>query len=303
MRTLRNIIGIGLAAALSLSGVLGTAVHAIDPPLAATISPVDYHHTVDPGQVITEELIFLNNGQTAYDFVVYAAPFSVDDKYRSNFDDATRPRADAYRWVQFTQTKWHVGPRETVHVPFTITVDKNASPGGHYGTIFAEVQPDSSEGSISRKKRLGAILYTTVKGEVIQGGEVRKIATAGYHAEPMISSVVSVTNTGNTDYKLDTELTVSDLFGNKMHQATGVNYVFPSSIRDVTVSWDSAPWFGVYKVKVSATALGKTTTQESVVFIAPYWLFVLLGLGILLGAIDVLRRQKRRKTARRRHTN
>ena len=58
------------------------------------------------------------------------------------------------------------------------------------------------------------------------------------------------------------------------------------------MSYDGAPWFGIFKVKTEATVMNNTTVTESYALIAPYWLFLVIGLAILLGAIDVVRRKK-----------
>lgn len=290
----------GLAFALLL-GIGGASQAFAEDPLASiTLSPVDKHYTVKPGETITDNYVILNDGQMPYDFLTYAAPYSVQDKtYDPNYDDTAAPRADVYKWVAFTQGKWHAGPRERVVVPFTIRVPENASPGGHYGVLFSETQPIDNNGSIVRKRRVGCVVYITVEGNNTVKGELKDIAIDWYQPNAPLTSKIEIQNTGNSDFPVTTRLVVKDLFGNTKYTHDEERYVLPETTRTIDLAWDSSPWFGLFTSTVSVTMLGKTETKSQLTLVAPYWLFLLVGLGILLGAIDVVRRKQ--STASRRH--
>ncbi len=292
----------GLSIALLLGFGASQTACADDPLSSITLSPVDKHYTVEPGEVVTDNYVILNDGQTAYNFVTYAAPYSVQDKtYDPNYTDTTAPRADVYRWVEFGQSKWHLNSRERTVVPFTIRVPKTASPGGHYGVLFSETQPaEASEStSLIRKRRVGCVVYITVKGDNKVSGELKQIDISQYQSRQPLTTSVAIQNTGNSDFPAQLTLSVSDLFGNVKYSHDEERYILPETTRNTDLNWNDSPWFGLYKVKVSVAMLGKTTTEEKLVFIAPIWIFLLIGIGILLGAIDVLRRRKQLPSLRR----
>ncbi len=290
----------GLMVALLLAMSTASSAFAEDPLSSITLSPVDKHYTVEPGEVINDSYIILNDGQTPYDFTTYAAPYSVQDKtYDPNYDDTTVPRADVYKWVAFSQAKWHAGPRERLTVPFTIRVPENASPGGHYGVLFSETQPTDNQGSIVRKRRVGCVVYITVKGNNTVKGELKSISTPWYQPYAPLTSTVEIQNTGNSDFPVTSSIVVKDLFGNTKYSHEEERYVLPETTRIVDISWEGSPWFGLYTTSVGVTMLGKTQTKNQLVLIAPNWLFIVIGLGILLGVIDVMRRRKSSTSVRR----
>lgn len=287
----------GLLVALSF-GVVGHGVaYAEDPDVGITISPTDKHYTANPGDTITDTFTILNDGKTAYDFTVYASPYSVTDRtYDPNYNDVT-PRGDVNKWAALPQTKWHATARQTLTIPFTIKVSSTASPGGHYGVLFAETEPTGG-GTISRKDKVGMIVYVTVNGEVQRGGSVKNINVSAYQPYSPITATTAVQNTGNTDFPVQTTMAVADIFGNVKYSRQDERYVLPGTTRDASFSWDQSPWFGVFNVKMSVTILGKTTHKDQLIVVAPYWLFIVFGLGIMLLAIDFLRRKRKKVKSR-----
>jgi hypothetical protein len=249
------------------------AAYADDPQESITLSPTNKRYEVDAGSTITDDFIILNDGQTAYDFTVYSNPYSVDaTTYDPDYTNVPT-NADAYTWVSFAKTTWHAGPRETIHVPFTLRVRPDAAPGGHYGVIFAEVQPAGSQQGINlaRKKRVGMILQVTVNGNVILKGETKNITTDWFQNQAPLTSSVSVENTGNTDFVAHITYDVADIFGTKKYSAAKDFTIFPKTTRPIEVGWDKAAWLGLYKTTVTSKVLDKTTSHQSYVLMAPTW--------------------------------
>lgn len=263
-----------------------------------TLSPVKKTYELKPGQTIEDSITILNDGRTAYDFVVYAAPYSVtDSSYVPDFTtDKTSPNTDAYTWVQFPQTNWHAEPRQTLTIPFTIHVKQDASPGGHYGAIFAETQPLKEDGgNIARKKRVGSIIYATVSGDVNMAGRVTSLDIPWFQSSAPLITHAAVENTGNTDFSAAVSYQVSDVLGSVKYTSQKDYAVLPSTTRDVSQQWDSAPWFGLYKVHISTEVLGQKTEKNSYVLIMPKWLILLLVIVLAIGVVYVF--WHRKKTA------
>ena len=287
-------VGLGLGIALVLIGgsVMPSRAGAADLLEEITISPTEKHFELNPGETVSDSLVVLNSGQVAYDFLSYTSPYSVaNGSYNAQYDVNT-PRSDAYKWVQMDTTKWHADVRQTVTIPFTIRVPADASPGGHYGVIFAETQPAGETSGIVRKKRIGMVLYVKVKGDVVNEGQVTSIATNWFYSHAPVTATVSVEDKGNTDFVAQTKMTVTDLFGGVKYTASNEHNILPGTTRDIPITYDNPPWFGLFKVKVDATVMGATETRETYVLVAPYWLFVVIGLAIVLGAINVVKRKK-----------
>jgi len=289
----------GLLAALSFGIIFSPVSKAATTDTASaegiTLSPVDKRYSVDAGLTKSDTITVLNDGQVAYDFLVYGAPFWVKDaQYTPDFA-SERANADAYKWVRFPQSKWHIEPRQTINVPFTVTVPKDGAPGGHYGAIFAEVQPADAGGGVARKKRVGSILYVNVNGKIQRAGETESISIDWLQNHSPVRANVRVNNTGNTDFPAKQSLTVANVFGHIVYQASQEVSILPDSPRSIILEWSKVPWLGFYKATVTSTVLDKTTTKGSYVLVAPVWFLVLVIFVCGAGVVYAIRGRKPRR--------
>lgn len=296
MRVLRiTAITIFSVVAVSL-GVNTTVVRAADPIESITLTPTSKTYKVDPGQTLEDTITVLNDGETAYDFTVYTAPYSVaSGSYDPSFT-STASNADAYTWIQFKQTTWHVESRQSVKVPYVVHVKANASPGGHYGVIFAEVQPsDTSSGStLARKKRVGSIIYATVSGDVRLAGASKGTSIGWFQSSAPVKITTSVENTGNSDFNTSVVYQVSDIFGSVKYSLQSEYTVLPYTTRDMTLNWEEAPWFGLYKARVTTSFLDQKNITESYVLVMPIWMLLLVGAVVVSGGIYAIWRWSNR---------
>lgn len=267
-----------------------------------TLAPVSSKYKADAGKTITDKLTIVNDGKTAYDFIVYSRPYSVtNEKYEPNFTD-TPANADAYGWVRFAKTKFHLEAGATVEVPYTVSIPKDAAPGGHYGVIFAETQPAGEQtgaNSVVRKKRVGSILYATVNGEYITSGEVVSTTIPFWQLQPPLHAESLVKNTGNSDFTNDIVYTVKDVFGNVKYKEAKQYTVLPQTTRNISFDWQGASWFGFYKVELEQTVLGKKTSESNYVLILPRYIPILIAVFVLIGGFYAWFRRKNTRTKKK----
>jgi len=283
----------------ALSGLLLSfqTAHAAASRESITLSPTSANLTIDAGKSVSGKLTIVDDGTTDYDFLVYARPYSIQN---NNYDDpnftAITNTADSYQWVQFPQTKFHIKAGQTEYVNYVVSVPANAAPGGHYGVIFAEVQPTGTAagGTITTKKRVGMVMYTTVNGAVTLAGTSAGSSVPFWQAEAPLHTTVAAKNTGNTHFTDTVQLTVSDLFGHAKYQATKEYVVLPQTTRTMSVDWQTAPWFGLYKVAIQQKFLKQSTTTEGYVLMMPRYIPVVVIVIVLIGGTyAVLRRRKK----------
>lgn len=279
--------------------VIFTPAHAqsTDNRESITMSPTNSQYTTSVGGVINDKLTIVNDSKTAYDFIVYARPYSINNNQYNNPDFTTLTKsADLYAWVQLPQAKFHAEPNTTTYVNYSISVPANASPGGHYGVIFAEVQPSETKVSgnqIIRKKRVGSIVYTTVNGAVKLSGDVGTGSIPFWQVQPPLHTTVVTKNTGNTHFTSNAVLSVHDIFGNLKYQSKKNYFVLPNTVRTIDLNWDKAPWFGFFKVSTEQTFLDKTYKSEGYVLIMPRYLPVALILVIVIGGVYAVARRRK----------
>lgn len=274
---------LGLMVGLAVFSLVPLPVSAVDDSQRANtesilMSPASKRYDVKAGESLTDTLRVVNDGQVAYDFSVYARPYSVNDEsYVPDFT-AEAQNADAYKWVNFEKTSFRLEPGAFVEVEYTIRVPANATPGGHYGVLFAETQPSSDQAgqSVVRKKRVGSILYATVDGNVTQSGKSLGITIPflQYNAPLAVSERVS--NSGNTDFIVKTNVEVADIFGGVKYRGQRESAVLPSTTRNVVSNWQSPSWIGLYKVTYSSNFLDTKQSSTHFVLLVPVWVYVTL---------------------------
>ena len=274
----------GLFVAALLVAGASLSVSAQENRESITLSPAQRLVKVNAGAQHKDELTVVNDGTVAYDFVVYARPYSVKGSgYEQDFQ-STPPNADVYSWTRFEQTKYHLEAGKSVKIPFTITVPADAAPGGHYGVIFAQTEPvTTGSNSVIRKKRVGALMHVTVNGEYKMGGEATLFETPFWQLEPPLRATVEAKNTGNAECINTTQLTVRDMFGNVKYDAKKEFIILPKTTRTMHLEWQKSGWFGLYKVETKQTFLGKTAGEMQYVLMMPRYVPLVVILFILIG--------------------
>lgn len=259
------------------------------------LSPVKKDYKFDAGSSHADSVTIINDGAVAYSLKVYASPYSVTgEDYTPDFF-TTRKNTDIDSWVKFGQSTYKLEPGASVTVPYTIVVPADATPGGHYGVIFAETQPATGQretSSVERKKRVGALLYATVNGTYQMGGTFKGVRTPGLQFTSPLKSELTIENTGSSDFDVDTVFAVSDIFGSRKYTDTKEYRLLPKTERKIQLSWPKSPGFGLYEVTVSAKFLDKQTTKTSYVLMAPIAFYMVFVIGLLIGVIYFV--QKRR---------
>jgi hypothetical protein len=284
-----------MACLLSLASLTGFAAAQESEVDSITMSPVSQYYHINAGESKSNTLTVINDGKKAYDFIVYARPYSVNnEKYEPNFTK-TPTNADVYGWVQFPETKYHLEPGKSTKVKYTMAVPAEAAPGGHYGVIFVETQPATAAttNSVIRKKRVGSIIYATVNGQYKNAGEALSAEIPFWQVQPPLHTSVSVKNTGNADFITETRMAVKDVLGNVKYETTKQHPVLPQTTRKITIDWVGASWFGLYKVDLAQKVLGKTTTTSGYVLMMPRYLPIALLVVILIGGIYAWYRHKK----------
>jgi hypothetical protein len=260
------------------------------------LSPTNKRYELVAGSTKSDSFKITNDGKSEYTFVVYARPYSVNNEdYTADFDSSFK-NADAYKWVQFEQPSYQIKPGQTIDVAYTIRVPANATPGGHYGVLFAETQPQESttEGTaILRKKRVGAILYATVKGDVTTSGSFVGPDVPLLQFSSPLTIAQRVKNSGNTEFEVSHSVVVSDVFGGVKYRTDKRQFVLPDTTRRLVNDWASPSWIGLYKVEQQADFLDTKKSSVNYVLIVPVWVYLMLGLLIGGRVLYAVARRKR----------
>ena len=287
------VLGVVLGLALTL-GLAVPSAHAADGKDSVAISPGMQQIEAKAGTTKTGKFTVINDGATPYKFIVYSRPYSVtNENYDAQFEKTSK-NTDLYQWVKFAQVSYHLNPGERIEIPYDLHIPATAAPGGHYGVIFAETQPESGQdASVLRKKRVGSIVLATVDGAVKRDGRVWNSVVTFWQTSPPLSASNRVENSGNTDFQANVLTKVTDLFGSVKYSEQKNYVVYPGTIRNITFQWKDAPWFGLFKVNQTVTVLNTPTNTSHFVLMTPRWLALVVLILVIVGEGNAMLQRKR----------
>ena len=284
------------------------AEEAKKPDVWLQISPVSNRVTLEAGKTFEYTMTVENIGAKAFSYKVYAAPYSVTSgSYEINFSNET-PRTQITRWISFKDKdgSWTDGytakikPGKKQTVEYRVVVPDDIPEGGQYATIFAESIPssDSTSGSttgIKTVSRVGLVIYARTNGTTNENAEITDHYLTNFLTEGSIDSGAKITNAGNTDFEATYSLVVKSLFGKTLYEKSIVNDVLPDTSRDVQLTWEDTPLFGIFHVTSGVTALSQTDNKVKIVLVIPVFMIIItiILLTILVAWLIIL--VKRRK--------
>lgn len=292
-----------LSALLLITGIIGFASHA----LALTISPARIELTGNPGETITGEFTLVNNQENAATF--YSSTNNFESSGDTGTPSFTSGTVDLASWIQI-QPQVTLAKGETVKVPFTITIPKDADAGGHFAAMFLSTNPTvPSGGQVSIGAKIGTLILLRVSGDIKEGGGVTAFGTENnqlvFTSLP-VHLQYKFNNTGNDRVEPYGNVIIRDTVYLKTKTLPGnssIGNVLPGSSRRFTVIWgdNSTPppsqtdFFGSVAYETQHFALGMYTAQLSlqygssgradaskIFFVLPWQLLIVVGIILLI---------------------
>lgn len=278
-------VAIFLATLACLVGAPMPALADSNPNKGLFVSPLRDYITVDANKIHRGELTVANYSDNPIDITLSVEQFSVSDyAYDYTF---TPPRED---WVKLAVTSAQLQPGKSQRVPYTIAIPPDATPGGHYFTIFA-----STSLSPGSRVQAAAILYVTVNGDLKHSSEIIKDDIPFIAVGNTIPYKFDVKNTGNDHFFI---FLTGQLEGLTAKPATTepANILLPNTTRTVTGKIPAPILPGIYKITVGYKTDGNVTQQRSkyIVYVPPWFIAIPIGLILILATLH-RRRQRQPK--------
>ena len=275
---------------------------------ALEIGPPLLNISGDPGQVIkatislrdvTDGDLIVNN--QINDFV--AGGEDGTPKIILNADTSATDPYSIRQWIT-PVPQMLLKSKEIRVIPITITIPKNASPGGYYGVVrFTGTPPQLKDSGVSLAASLGALIILRVNGNAKESLSVEQFF-ANTNNQPTSTTPISlfesapitfverIKNSGNVHEEPAGQVVVTDMFGKKV-VTLGVNQpvhdVLPGSIRRFESSLDSTNigsriLFGLYHAKLEVTygTNKQTLTSEISFWVIPYKAILASIIGLVL---------------------
>ena len=139
---------------------------------ALTLTPVKVEIAGDPGQTLSGEIDLYNEQADGKLFYI-----SYENFEPGNDEDGS-PKfvgggSDLATWIQ-TDASVSIVQNEKKTIPYSITIPKDALPGGYFGAIFFGGQNPSvlENGQVSVGGKLGTLILLTVRGGIENGAGI-----------------------------------------------------------------------------------------------------------------------------------
>lgn len=182
-------------------------------------------------------------------------------------------------WFGVSKVPIFIRAEQSVSVPFTLRVPKDAEPGGHYGAILIGTEPPPKTGgsSVRVSSQLTSLFLVRVNGDVKEEGGIRSFSTEQtLYQEPHANFTLRFENKGNVHLLPQGDIVIYNMWGKErgrilINQEADFGNVLPRSIRKFTFEWAGEQNFfdmGRYKA-ITTLAFGekeKTTVYREISF-------------------------------------
>lgn len=266
------------------------------------VSPTKLTLTADPGQTLNGKFTILNPGTEPVDYKVYVKDFRIrNEDYEKDFMPAEGTESPV-SWFTVTNETMRLGTNGRRELDYQIKVPANAVPRGYYAVIFAEtIDPAANTTGVARVKRVGTLVYLTVKGGSIERGKVESFTYKRYQPSRPLTTTLRIHNEGNVHFEITGDVRLKDILGRTVAKTELGGAILPGTIRRLTPELKLNQPFGVYKLEGEAAFLGKTHVLPGgwILVGSPFWivLFLLILVGWLVMVIRWIKRRggKRKK--------
>lgn len=274
-----------------IAGVTGAHAQAQTVAEGLRISPAVIEDRVNPGDVYKFTLKVTNIADAPKTFYLAAQNISgLDDAGSPIFaKEGESTKYEMSTWVELPDSSITLGPNETKHIPFSVRVPADASPGAHFGGVFldARAERQSSTGS-GIGYNVGSLLSLRISGDVAEEARFREFSTKKLvYGTPDASFSLKVENLGNVLVRPHGVIEISDMFGKQVGDVRvndSVAAVFPGETRTFSADWKYDGFaLGRYQA-VASLAYGEDA-KKTITATTSFWVLPLKLLAIVIGSL------------------
>jgi hypothetical protein len=222
---------------------------------AVTVGPAKIEYRTNPGTVINDTLVLINEGETKQTFwPAFEKFFEIDGEKKFFPGEPT----ELSNWIKLSESIT-LEPKEQKIIPFTIEVPQNALAGGHFAVIWWGTAPEGQQ-QMSIVTRAGILVYLQVSGDVSESAQILKFVPEGekfFWSKIPENFIVLFKNSGNTFLKPQGEINVKNIFGNKLVNLavnTANIILLPNGEKNLQISkkfYKPSFAFGFYKAELN----------------------------------------------------
>ena len=260
------------------------------------VTPLTFELTANPGDVLTNQLKVYNGSDNTTTIKMEIEDIAPAGEMGEVIPIPERETYSLAHWVTTQPSEFTLQPREERYVAFTISVPKNAEPGGHYGTVLARTTAVAAPGAtgVGIITRTGVLVLLSVSGQSKEELAVKDFTAPKYSQYGPINFAIRLENKGTVHVKPRAQIVVTDWLGKKVGEiAIPERNVLPGAIRKFDASLDKKwLWAGRYTATLTGNygSLNLSLPAAVITFWAFPWK---IGLVILAVIILIILSRKR----------
>ncbi|HUD10978.1 MAG TPA: hypothetical protein VMS08_01085 [Candidatus Saccharimonadia bacterium] len=295
------------ALASTLVGGLGVAVLAAAAPaaLAATtqgfqISPPVSEININPGSSIRQTMTVTNLTGSQMTINVGKSNFAAQgEEGEVELTNNADPLYSLAPWFVVSPATVVVPPTASEQVTYTITVPKNAEPGGRYGSVtFNTIPPKLPNGQSGAavQQQLASLILLRINGAAHEQLKIASFASnKTFYEYGPISFLVRVSNVGNVHERPVGQIVIKNMLGLKTATINvEQQYVLPGAIRRLTAEFNRHFMFGRYTATLTLkNGTIQTLTATTAFTVIPYKLVIIILIIIILIVLFFTKTRKR----------
>jgi hypothetical protein len=265
---------------------------------ALGVSPAIIEEVLTPGKPTAFTLTVSNVTNFPLPVKGMVRDFTVQS---ADLQTADRDRLDASKWFTLDEPDFIIQPHQVRTIKASIQPPADASPGGHYATIFFQPLVPEEALSVSTaymNARVGVLAFTVVKGDITQK---LSIATP-LHAPGVIQRgnatfSFALKNNGNVHLLPSGTLTIYN-GRNKavaaLHLPPGI--ILPNETKTYDIPWQPPEPVGKYRGQLSLRYGDDNTRlpQQDATFVIIPWMGMSAALVIFVGGVLFIHKTRRR---------
>jgi hypothetical protein len=281
-------------APLVLLLVAGTmSLAATTPALGWTVSPADIQLAGRPGVITRGSFEVITSDSIGRHFRVEAQNLGQTPTGSFTF---TTEQHSAAEWVDTLPSDFS-GAHQPQSVDYAISVPSNATPGDHVAAISVQELPASSSGNLGVVEAVGLRVIVRVPGNLHPGARIAQFSAPSLTFGDGVAIHATVVNTGDTVLDFNGANSGSGIqVAQQRFPLVGV--LLPGATRVLSYGWNDPPLLGATTAHLDLNLGGHDRLSASASIFA-FPLYQLLGLVLLMLAVQTYRRQRQRRRLKR----
>ncbi|MCD5381696.1 MAG: DUF916 domain-containing protein [Candidatus Pacebacteria bacterium] len=192
--------------------------HAQGGAAGITLVPAVLETAANPGDTLTETLIITNHNDEEKEFFLVTKDITgVEAGGVPMFaeEGAEVTGFEMTEWIALDRTSVVIPAGGEVQIPLVVTVPNDASPGSHFGGVFASVAaPRLREIGAGVGYEVASIISIRINGDVIDKARIRSFSTSKLiYGEKNVAFEAMVENQGNIMIRPRGPVTITGMFG------------------------------------------------------------------------------------------